>query len=725
MHKQFLAILYIRLGIQSCLVLFILLFFALPSVNAQYTVHLDTANYFTLAKHPKVYQTTDELSLAQILALDSSAFKPYQEIEFSTGHTYWGYFTAKNTYPYSTDYMLNIGWYNNYTSIFIERDGEFIERRTGSREDLSTRDLPEFRVNATRIHLPYDKEIRIYIKFKSLDGRLPGLSRPTFVRQQAFYQRINDKDLIQGAFQGIMWIMILYNLFIFWYSKDKAYLSYALYMVCVAAYFMYYNGYAKRIFFPESTYGEEFLWILSTGFTSVFYYYFLRYFLDTRKIIPKVNRIIQYWIYIRLGLIALCVVLVPMNVYPTLNLITLVLAGLETLFGAYIFAKLLQTKQKLARFFVVGGIAFMLGMFAGVISYQFSTGLYVFFYETGAVIEILAFSLGLGYRIKVINEEKQQAQANLLHMQKEMTQELEHKVKARTQMLRDSNEELQQTVDKLDDTNEMLNKRNVQINAQHSKIQSSIQYAKRIQDAMLPSESRLQSIFADSFTFFMPRDVVSGDFYWVSLPESTTGRIVFAVVDCTGHGVPGAFMSLVGDGHLNQIVNIHGIYEPADILSHLDVAIQRTLNQQENNNKDGMDMAICTYDPQLQRLDFAGAKNPIAIFQGGELQFIKGAKHCIGGNDRNQAPKNFTQHQIDVSKPTSFYMFTDGYQDQFGGEKDKKFMISSLKKLLTDIHLLPCDEQHQVLQQRILAWMNPTGKNMKQTDDILVLGAKI
>ncbi|MGB0526094.1 MAG: PP2C family protein-serine/threonine phosphatase, partial [Flammeovirgaceae bacterium] len=264
------------------------------------------------------------------------------------------------------------------------------------------------------------------------------------------------------------------------------------------------------------------------------------------------------------------------------------------------------------------------------------------------------------------------------------------------------------------------------INKQHTKIQASIQYAKRIQDAMLPNINKFKQHFDDAFVLFMPKDVVSGDFYWMSLPEKSTGKVVIAAVDCTGHGVPGAFMSLVGDGHLNQIVNIHQVFEPKEILQQLDLAIRNTLQQDENNNRDGMDLSICTYNPTDQTLCYAGAKNPLILFQKGEMTMVKGDKMSIGGKVQKSQDKSFKQHTIDVSIPTTFYLFSDGYQDQFGGTEDKKFMFANLKKLLTEIHQLPSDQQKEQLLHSITNWMKLNGQQAyPQIDDILVIGAKI
>lgn len=348
--------------------------------HAQYFINLEDQNSISLEKRPRVFEAQADLSFKEIRTLDKDKFQEYSTIQFSEEKTYWGYFTLTNTDPHRSSYILNVGWNNSFVSIFYGAGNTFIEKRTGSYEKMSLRDIADSRVQAVNIQLPYNEEVEVYVKFHTFNNRLPGLMQPKVLKPAALYSDLNQRDHFQFLFQGILWVMILYNFLIYLYSKDKAYLNYSLYMFCVAAYFLYYNGYSKKYFFPESYWAEDYLWIISTGLTSVFYYYFMRYFLDTGKLIPKVNQLLQYWIYIRLGLLAFCLFLLMVRQIPILNQTTIILGAFEALFGIYIFIKLLLTKNKLARFFVVGGMAFTLGTFAGMISYSYSPFLYAFFY---------------------------------------------------------------------------------------------------------------------------------------------------------------------------------------------------------------------------------------------------------------------------------------------------------------------------------------------------------
>ena len=280
------------------------------------------------------------------------------------------------------------------------------------------------------------------------------------------------------------------------------------------------------------------------------------------------------------------------------------------------------------------------------------------------------------------------------------------------------------------------------IQSQHQNITNSINYAQRIQTAMLPHEKSLHALIPDSFILFKPKDIVSGDFYWFyniktnsnlneynpideegleNLPtESNSKKIIVAAVDCTGHGVPGALMSMIGYNLLNNVVS-RGIQESNKILSELNNSVRFALQQYKNDNKDGMDMALCVIDKEQKKLHFSGAKNPLVYIQNGELFYIKGDKDPIGGS-QGEARREYTKHTIDIDKPTYFYIFSDGYLDQFGGPESKKFMIKNFKELLLSIHLKPFAEQKEILNTTIQDWK---GNHEKQLDDILVMGMRV
>jgi serine phosphatase RsbU (regulator of sigma subunit) len=203
------------------------------------------------------------------------------------------------------------------------------------------------------------------------------------------------------------------------------------------------------------------------------------------------------------------------------------------------------------------------------------------------------------------------------------------------------------------------------------------------------------------------------------LNETERGFLISAV-DCTGHGVPGAFMSMIGF-NLLETITLNGVLQPNLILNELHQSIRYLLKQDNTDNRDGMDMAICAILDKGRKVQYAGAKNPLIMITDGELNYIKGDSFPIGGSQKEDN-REFTLQTFLVDKPTSFYLFSDGYLDQFGGNPEKKFGTKSFKQLLLDINHLPMVEQKAILEERILSWMGP---KPKQIDDIIVIGFKV
>jgi len=281
--------------------------------------------------------------------------------------------------------------------------------------------------------------------------------------------------------------------------------------------------------------------------------------------------------------------------------------------------------------------------------------------------------------------------------------------------LQDLNANLEEKVDER--TSELSKEKEV-VEKQHSEIKESINYAKRIQASILPPIKKVKDSLNDSFIYYQPKDIVSGDFYWF---EKTDQKSLFAVVDCTGHGVPGAFMSIIGYTQLNEIVSDQKITDPGMILKELDKRVRTALNQRadnERNSKDGMELGVVTIHQDQKRIEFAGAMRPLFYVRDGELQVIKGDKFSIGGFSRHK--KSFTTHSVSIRKGDCFYIFSDGYPDQFGGPDGKKYMSKNVGEMLQKIAHLPMAEQGRIVKSTIVDWM----QNEEQVDDILMSGMR-
>ncbi len=253
-----------------------------------------------------------------------------------------------------------------------------------------------------------------------------------------------------------------------------------------------------------------------------------------------------------------------------------------------------------------------------------------------------------------------------------------------------------------------------EIEEKNRDITASIRYAERIQRAMLPKEDT----FKETFVLFMPKDIVSGDFYWMY----DNGDLQFiAVVDCTGHGVPGAFMSIIGHNSLNKIVREYGLIRPAAIVDQLNIEVMKALMQRhEKAITDGMDLALIAFNKKDFTLEFAGAFNPLYVVRKGEVFFYRGDRYPIGMTSMVER-KNFTNQIVDIQPGDMLYMCSDGYADQFGSDAVKKYKSANVRKLLSEIWYLPVNEQKNRLEKEILDWKG----TLDQVDDILFIGTKI
>jgi serine phosphatase RsbU (regulator of sigma subunit) len=312
----------------------------------------------------------------------------------------------------------------------------------------------------------------------------------------------------------------------------------------------------------------------------------------------------------------------------------------------------------------------------------------------------------------------------------------EKKIEEQNQILENTNEELKTTNNQLNQRNQEIlvqktiiedqhnyvKKQNDQITEQNEQITSSIKYASRIQSALLPPETLFSGVFNESFIFYRPRDIVSGDFYWFKVINK---QVVFAVADSTGHGVPGAFMSLLGIAFLNEIVSEEKLnFESgtaSNILNELREKIKYSLRQDGENDqtKDGMDMAVIILDTEYKTLQFAGAYNPLYIVRNKKLTEVEGDKMPVGVFLKDNEP--FTNKRAQLKEGDALYMFSDGFYDQFGGEQGRKFMKKSFRELLEEISDKPMDKQKELISEIFNDWK---GSN-EQSDDIVVAGIRI
>ncbi|MCF6366961.1 MAG: SpoIIE family protein phosphatase [Bacteroidales bacterium] len=316
-----------------------------------------------------------------------------------------------------------------------------------------------------------------------------------------------------------------------------------------------------------------------------------------------------------------------------------------------------------------------------------------------------------------------------ISLQKKVIEDQHEQVKEKNEELKSINEELtqknheinlQKTI--IEDQHDHVKKQNEQISEQNEQIKSSILYARRIQEALLPPNSQIQEVINEHFIIFKPKDIVSGDFYWF---KKINNNIVFAAADSTGHGVPGAFMSMLGIAFMNEIVteDFHSSAScsASTILDDLREKVKNTLHQtgEDDQTKDGMDMALILLNTENLVMQFAGAYNPLYIVRNNKLTEVPADKMPVGVYLKDS--ETFTNKKAQLQKGDILYMFSDGYYDQFGGDNGRKFMKKRFRELLEEVSDKNMNEQKQVLENTLAEWQ---GKH-EQADDILVIGIKI
>ncbi|MDX2190683.1 MAG: 7TM diverse intracellular signaling domain-containing protein [Bacteroidota bacterium] len=361
------------------------------------------------------------------------------------------------------------------------------------------------------------------------------------------------------------------------------------------------------------------------------------------------------------------------------------------------------------------------------IDYITSGWLVGFYYYITASIHMIFISVALADKIKHLKSDNEQNQAKLIEqleinrrIQENINKELELKVRERTEEINQQKEEILTQNEELQKQSNELERQSYKISELYTEVTDSIVTSKFIQDSILPPLDLINDYFKSFFVFYKPKDIVSGDFYWF---YHRNGITYIAAVDCTGHGVAGAFMSLIGYNLLNQIVDKGLTITPGEILTQLSENLVTTLHQDKEGamSKDGMDISLCMIDKRNNKIHFAGANNPLYILRNGDIIQIKGDKFGIG-LQRGGRNATFVNNEIDIQKDDQFYIFSDGFAGQFGGEGGaNKFLYNHFRELLVKVSTMPEDKRLMAIETTFNQWKG----NTEQTDDIMVIGFEV
>ncbi len=711
--------------------------FALAQVQPALKITDASATYETVERYLRVWEQGDQPFSTAPEAVLSGAFEdkfqplPNGSNSFPAKKSYWAKLIIDYQADRDAEWLLKTGQ-NNYTDVYIQNEsGQFIKKKAGFFHSIKEKDIPEGRDGELSLYLHSGDRKTIYIHAWD-EANYPVKFAISLAPIKTWYNYVKALNLGQGLLLGALLIMLAYNLLVFILSGDKTYLFYSGYIFFGALYYANRAGFTREYLFPENVIVWQSLWVYAIALQPPFYLLFMRSFLKTSERIPKFDKVIK----VVIGLMFLGTAVQMSIFYFAFNLSLVIYVTIAQFLFSCIFLLvclivIATIKDKLYRYFLIGSSAFFLGAFIGVgiLAFNSARGAeFMPYVQAGFLSEIVLFSIGLGYRIRRNEQDKRKAQEELItqlkaneELQQRANEELERKVKERTFELALQKEEIEAQRDSIEQAYEEIQAKTETIEKKNQDITASINYAKRIQTAILPSENKVQESFEDAFIMFYPRDIVSGDFYWHA--DLGTHQVI-AAVDCTGHGVPGAIMSMIGNDLLSEAVHLKDLRDPAAILEYADEHLKDRLQQESDTSiPDGMDMALCVIDEGRQEVLFAGAKNSLFWVESGEIKEFKGNRRPIGGQEKKKKHVPFTTQLLPYEETghATFYLCSDGYQDQFGGPKGRKFMKRRLKELLQEISHLPMAEQKQRLEQSFQQWKGAE----RQIDDVLFIGVAI
>jgi two-component system, sensor histidine kinase LadS len=648
-----------------------------------------------------LYETDKETSINEFIA-NKSDFKGVRikrslaNLDFTDSYFFLS-FELKNSLNEKLNLVLETARpITNDVQLF---DVESLETfHSGDAIPFKSKDL-EINISAFKLVLLPNQKKEFVLKLHS-DGE--SLVIPMIFREQSQFDEVQRQNqLVFGLFIGIfLFTIIIYSAF-YALLRDRLFLVYVIYVFFSGLLQFALDGYLHQYIFTSGNYLTQHSIILIAGLAVLFALSYATSYLKLEGIFRRISR--AFIVLVTITMIASTIPGSPYLIaFPLINLLS---------FGALVFILIaglrMYSNGKVSIFFIIGlgsivagGIVFLLGNF-GVIDALWFTQPAL---KVGAMIEIICLSILMAGQYKQLQQEKELAQKALLTQLEETNLKLETIVEERTRE---------------------LNSQRLLLKQRNDDFVSSVRYAEKIQSAVMSNESKLKSILPDSFVFFRPKDIVSGDFYWVEqlAPNKNwkNGLVLWATADCTGHGVPGAFVSIIGNYLLQMTKNNSEIKYPGQVLDFLNTQINRTLNSEFNREiiRDGMDMVLCALDREDKKLYFSGAKNPIYIVRKNELLEFKGDRKPIGFDDSAEE-FHFATQTIDLEDGDMIYSFSDGFADQFGGPKGKKFMTKKLKQMLTDQASHEVSNQQAHIESTFDSWCG----DLDQLDDVLLIGIR-
>jgi serine phosphatase RsbU (regulator of sigma subunit) len=583
----------------------------------------------------------------------------------------------------------------NRISQYIIREGKLIATvHTG--DALPYRNRPvQSNYFIFPIELPAGKTTEIFLQ---IDTESDAVNLPLVLwESQSLLESAQRERWIFGLFYGVLLFTVIFHLFLFYKLNDDAVIYYIGYVLGVGGFMLSMDGLMAQYILTDS----PLLVNSALPFFALFGACSLSFF--AYKYLGKEN-LPQWAQYAVWTMAAICIVLMPFcfgsnAIITYIIIIASVMIPICSIIAVIVGLVAYRTDPLRAKYFItaflflVGGVVLIAVKGFGIVMGDLNDyGL-----KFGVAAEIVIFAFAITVRFKQMDEQTQamalEHLQNLNHIKDEYNHTLQEEVARRTKELSSANQ----------------------------KLTDSIHYAKRLQEAVLPRRSAVINLFPQSSIFEQPRDIVSGDFFWAN---QVGNKKILAVVDCTGHGAHGAFMSILGCRLFDEIAEQLVPDCPAEWLSHLDRRFRRILigERDEAIHATSMDVALFVYDEVAGVIEYAGARRPLYMFRNGSLQLYKGNPIAIGGTlSGKRKTAFFEKYRIAVQSGDVFYLSSDGYADQFGGQPEQKLTLRRFKEILTDTHQLPIHQQEAYLRNQLVAWQ----QSAPQMDDILVVAVAI
>ncbi|OJJ20880.1 hypothetical protein BKI52_09885 [marine bacterium AO1-C] len=691
-------------------------------------------------------QQASELSLSLEIYKDTSAKLTYPAVKNApfqlykqTTHTinpnavYWGRLAVQSKYTADQQFVLYLGT-ANYCEAYIETVDSVYKEFTGRLVPLSQRKVKEGRNAPILLSLPQasqNQPITIYFRFQNVDNRPFGFNT-TIYTEEAWQTLFMSRDLAQGIFNALMGTLVLYLLSLSILLKQRDYIYAAFYLFFIALYYLSSKGVLLEQLLQKHPKINELIWPNALVFSILSLILLTRSFLNTHQNLRFWHRALTvlFIIYAVVG----CSTLVSLPIWFNVRLFdnTMLVLGIPTVVIILSTSILtLYKKIKKATLFAWSNIqlAVLFFLFILDVAFNYSSNNSSILLQLGYATQGIMFTIAFAQRMRIIEKEKRALQSQKMQLIAKQNELLEQKVEARSEELQTINHkiltqneviekknaalaQLQEEVEAQRDTIEYHNRT---LNHRNTLITQSIRAAQNIQQAILPNQRKLDYLLKEHFIIYRPKDVVSGDFYWLNEIE---GYTYLATVDCTGHGVPGALMSMIGNILLDKIIRVKKVTDPAQIIQQLHDEIYITLRQEETQNNYGMDMSLLIFKrfETHCNIRFCGARHSLHYYNPHtqEKGTFKGDRKSLGGLQNNDIC--FNTQEVDLSSGTFIYIGSDGMEDQ-NNSKRRRFSSQRVIQTLMEAATLPLNQQKETLEKTLENFM----EGVVQRDDILII----